>query len=356
MSDDRGGLETLWLNPLRAALRRHSRLYQNIEVRLLSTGLIQDPATGDLLPSQDACILAGRLPRTFLELYQPPEPGSPWASGWKRTEDLLRVFRREVEAAGARSVVTSIPLLLQVEVGAQSLGLDEALRAAHQPLLGERVDWNLPEERLAAFAADEGMTYVLLLDALRAATLETHRSSYLSNWHLSARGHRIAGRLLAEALEQVLRGGSLPASAPRCSKPVALLDAVFSPSGRVDFREDLHSEVLLSGWRSWEYVGDSGAGGWEMMGKACSLCVPARPGTIVVEGWARQAGPSVSLSVQYRHAIRPLTLEREGAFEVKAPIPDDAFVPGGSVTVDLVLEGEPPAGGRGIVVTGVRFE
>ena len=356
VSDGQGGLETQWLNPLRSALRRHSRLYQNIEVRLLSAGLIQDPASGDLVPSQEDCIAAGRLPRTFLELYLPPEPGGPWAAGWKRTEDLLRAFQREVDAVGARFVVTSIPLLLQVEIGAQSLTMDAALRAAHQPLLGERVDWNLPEERLTAFTQAEGIAYVPLLDALREETRETRRTSYLDNWHLSARGHRRAGRVVAEALEHVLGGDPLPTSAPRSTAPVDVLEAAFLPAGRLDFAEDLHAEVLLGGWRTWMPAGKSGAGGWEMMGKQGSLGVPARSGTIVVEGWAPKPGLSVSLNVQFRHAIGPVTLEREGPFELKAPIPSDVFVEGSCIRVDLVLAGEDPAPRHGIVVTGLRFE
>ena len=73
----------------------------------------------------------------------------------------------------------------------------------------------------------------------------------------------------------------------------------------------------------------------------------------MLEGWARQPGLSVSLSVHGRRATDPLTLERDGPFELKAPVTGRGLE---SVPVDLVLAGEEPAPGQGIVMTGLRFE
>ena len=355
VSNGDGGLETMWLNPLRAVLRRWSRLYQRLEVRLLTAGLIQDPTSPDLVPPQDELLAAGRLPRTFLELLLPPEPGDPWEAGWRRTDDLLRAFRREVEAARARFILTSAPLLLQVEKDAQSFALDAVLRAAKQPLLDERVDWNLPEEHFAAFTRSEDIDYVPLLDALRAATLETRRSQYLKDWHLSARGHRVAGRVVAEALEQVLGGGALPSHESRSTVPIDLLDEAFVAEGCVDFTEDMRPEVLLWGWRSWRSVGKAGGGGWSMTTRQAGLVVPLRRGALLVKGWADRPKRKVSLRLSGHRATAPRSV-REGPFLLKVPIRD--AVPEGETAgqLDVIVTGGEPDPESGIVVTGFWLE
>lgn len=355
VSDGRGGLETFWLNPVRTALRRHSRLFQIVEVRLLSAGLIEDPASPERVPSQNDSIAAGGLPATRLELLLPPEPGGPWEAGWRRTEDLVRAFRREVEAMGARFVLVSIPMTIQVQEDAMSYTMDASLRSAHQPSIGERVDWNLPEERLAAFTQAEGIDYVPLLDALRARTAETRRSCYFWGGHLSARGHRIAGRVVADALEKVLAGGSLPAGATRSSEPFDLLAADSTESG-VCFAEDLHSEVLLANWLNWEPVGNEVAAGWEMSQKRSSMGVTVRSGRLIVEGWALRPGTKLTVFVDGQSALGPLALERPGPFALEVP---SAKLPGGDgafIGVDLAVAGEETPRYPGVVVTGICFE
>lgn len=359
LADGEGGLETFWLNPWRAWLRRSSRIYQLLEVRLLRMGLIADPERGDMGLSPAQRIAAGHLPNRSLEILLPPTPGSPWATGWKRTEDILRVFRREVEAAGARFVLASIPARLQVQADAMTFALDEELRSKARPTLDECVDWNLPEKRLGAFAAAEGITFVPFLDTLRAATAATGRSAYRYDGHLNARGHRLAGTRLADTLECILGGRAPPPAEVPSGSPVDLLEQYVAAS-RVDFGEDERTEVLVWGWEGWMLVGDTGTAGWLIEDERARLYVPVHEGELVLAGWTLDDGVSLRVSLEGRPQHRTIELRQKGPFEVRLPMPSPERLArtkraeAKDTLVQLALELQ--GAGHRMVLTGLRIE
>jgi hypothetical protein len=361
LSDGRGGLETVWLDPARAWLRARSRIFQALEIKLLNAGLVEDPAAADQSQTAEQRIAAGHLPDRSLEVFRSPEPLGPWEAGWKRTEDLLRAFRSEVEALGARFVLVVVPHRYQVQKDGVSRVLDEWLREARRPALDELVDWNLPERRIGAFAAAEGFVSVPLLDALREATAATRKSHYLFDGHLDSRGHRLAGTLLAGVLAEVLAGRSPPPAQAPAGAPIELLGPDYVAEARVDFSTSYRAEVLLSGWRWWQPVGDAGAAGWVMAEGRSVLWFPLRAGELVLEGWAAVPGLSLRLFVRGRTLRPPIRLENAGPFAVRIPIEErnDMRRSGQEhplVQLLFVLDDESQGSGARLFVTGLRLE
>lgn len=110
--------------------------------------------------------------------------GSP---EWRWLRDVYARLRRDVEAEGARFVVLVLPLAYQLEEG--------------YPFF--------PQDVFRAYCADEGLTCVDPLPALRARRGEgmfpPSREDWQDIWHPTAAGHRA----IAEELSRTLRDGRL---------------------------------------------------------------------------------------------------------------------------------------------------
>ena len=100
---------------------------------------------------------------------------------------------KKVEASGAEFRVVILPDRFQVNVDER----DEALA-----LLGMRpdqFDWDRPQRELGAFFAREGIVYLDLLPAFRAAT-ESEQLFDPGNTHWNLRGNEFVGDEIAKWL------------------------------------------------------------------------------------------------------------------------------------------------------------
>jgi len=174
-------------------LDRHSRLYVWLKPATRRLRAATRLAGGEIEPGQ----------RIFAR-----DGGPAVEHAWRVTAALLRRFREEVEASGARFALAVIPCAEQVDDG---LWADLARRAGEA---GVALDREEPSRRLAALCAREGIPLVDLTPAFAAAA---HRSPggpasaeglyLLGRFHLGEEGHRVA----AESLHRFLReagGGS----------------------------------------------------------------------------------------------------------------------------------------------------
>jgi hypothetical protein len=317
---EESGLRIRYAHPFRAWLRRHSRLYATLERRLLALGAERDIAwlkPGIARAGVAELVRGGRAPREDFEIFRRRhDPGDRWEEAWRTTFALLRAFRDECDALGARLLVVVIPSVYQVERTAKGISLDIATRVASGRPLGRLLDWNLPERRLVGFFEQEGIEARFLLAALREAA-ESDPPVYTRDEHLGPRGHEIAARsvvawLLNEAGEhefEEISGG-----------PVRILPDHSEANSLLDFRHQRHAVHLGDGWLSWAAEGPGTAGGW-LPGPRALVVLPARGGDFVVRGWV----PSdARLPIDGQVDIvggprRTFRLEQAGSFEIRFP-------------------------------------
>ena len=215
--DERGG-EVRFLYPARRFLRDKLLTFAWFEERLLATAA-QRGWSWPRMPWS-----AQELLRAAPELLRAPEASGPWERAWRHTEGLLRTFRDEVRASGARFLVLLIPNDHQV------LLQDSATEAG--------VDWSYPERRLQDFFAREGIEAVLLLEPLRAALARDPSPLYAQDNHLTGRGHALAAELVADCLAAERcppsgAGFTAPVDLRAAERRIAFLDLSAQP--RLEF-------------------------------------------------------------------------------------------------------------------------
>jgi hypothetical protein len=314
------GLRILYAYPFRAWLRRHSRLYATLERRLLALGV--ERGIGWLRPWPAPAGVAqqlrrGRAPREDFEIFRRrDDPGDRWEAAWRTTFALLRAFREECDALGARLLVVVIPSVYQVERTAKGIGLDIATRIAGGRPLDRLLDWNLPERRLAGFFEEEGIEARFLLAALREAAA-ADPPVYVRDEHLGPRGHEVAARAVVDWL--VNEAGEQRAE-EISGDPVRILPDPSEAPSLLDFREQSHAAYLGDGWISWVAEEPGAAWGW-LPGPSALLVLPARGGDFVVRGWVpEEARLPIDGHVEIvggpRRAFR---LEQGGIFEIRFP-------------------------------------
>jgi hypothetical protein len=316
------GLRIRYAHPFRALLRRHSRLYTTLERRLLVLGAERGIAW--LKPWPAPAGVAERLrwggaPREDFEIFRRRhDPGDRWEEAWRTSFALLRAFRDECEALGARLLVVVIPSVYQVERAAKGIGLDIAARLARGRPLDRLLDWNLPESRLAGFFERENIEARFLLAPLREAA-EADSPVYARDEHLAPRGHEIAARavvawLVNEAGEQ--------AAGKLSGRPVRILPDPSEAPSLLDFREQSHAEYLGDGWISWTPEEPGKAWGW-LPGPRALLVLPAGAGggDFVVRGWIpAEARLPIDGHVEILGGPRrTFHLEQSGPFEIRFP-------------------------------------
>jgi hypothetical protein len=314
------GLRIRYAHPFRAWLRRHSRLYATLERRLLALGAERRIAwlKPGLPPAGVAERLRwGRAPREDFEIFRRRhDPGDRWEGAWSTTFALLRAFRDECDALGARLLVVVIPSVYQVERTPKGIGLDIAARIASGRPLDLLLDWNLPERRLAGFFEQEGIEARFLLASLREAAA-SDPPVYARDEHLGPRGHEVAARpvvawLVNEAGEQRAEEIS--------GEPVRILPDPSEAQSLLDFREQSHAAYLGDGWISWMAEEPGKAWGW-LPGPRALLVLPARGGDFVVRGWVpSEARLPIDGHVEIVGGLRrTFRLEQGGAFEIRFP-------------------------------------
>jgi hypothetical protein len=357
-----GAWRVRYVHPFRALLRRHSRLYATLERRVLALGAERRSAWLRPWPrpkSSGELLRVGRAPREDFELFRRHDPGDRWEEAWRTTFALLRAFRDECDALGARLLVVVIPSVHQVQRTAKGVALDISTRIVTGRALDLLLDWNLPERRLAGFFAAEDVEARFLLAPLREAARSDSRV-YTRDEHLGPRGHEVAAGSVVDWLLKKAEGHG---SGEISGRPVRTLPEPSRAPSLLDFREQSHIEQLGDGWISWTPQGAETAWGW-MSGPRALAVLPAGAGDLVLRG---QVPLSARLPIEGqleirggpRHAFR---LERVSLFEIRLPwsAPHEIreATADGYVAV-LLVPGETHRVGRirgGLIVHEIGFE
>ncbi len=279
--DGQGGLAPYHAHPIRAALRRISRTFALLERNLLARAERRDfpwlEPPKPLSPSERA--RRREPPLEAQEIFRQHSPEHRWERAWDTTFALLRALREEAQAQQARLLVLVIPSLEQVQRDAATVRLDVGFRNASGKGLDDLLDWNLPEQRLAPWLAQEGIDSRLLLGPLREA-VGRGVPVYSRDAHLNARGHAIAAALVSDWYLRAEPGTQTPPE----DAPVRLLPPPEAARDRLDFRSAPHVEYLAGGFL-WRRSGAGGDPGW-ITGRRAVLVLPARAGDLVVRGEA----------------------------------------------------------------------
>jgi len=271
-----GELRLHYLRPWRAWLRRHSRLFAVFERRILATR-----AAPSLREDFAQRLRGGLAPREDFEIFRAHRgAGDPWARAWEQSFDLLRAFRSESEALGARLLVVVVPSAYQVVRNAKGMRLDVLSRSVRGQRLDAILDWNLPERELARFFAQERIDAVFLLGPLREAA-RAGELVFARDDHLTARGHEIAAEAIARRIGEA---GGAPAAGPELAGgPILLPGPAAEALALLDFGTDRHLAQLGDGWISWRAARDGRDGGWLTHPTALAV-LPLREGDLVLRG------------------------------------------------------------------------
>jgi len=359
---EQAALRIRYVHPFRAWLRRHSRLFATLERRLLAFGAERQlewlqpwpPAAG-----VGERLRLARAPREDFEIFRRHDPGDRWEEAWNTSFALLRAFRDECDASGARLLVVVIPSVHQVERRAKTIALDISTRVVARRSLDRLLDWNLPERRLAAFFQEEGIEARFLLAPLREAA-ESDSRVYSRDEHLGQLGHEVAARPVVDWLvNPVGEHGAEKIS----GRPVRTLPDASKVDSLLDFREQSHLEHLGDGWISWTPQQPGEAWGW-MSGPSALVVLPARGGDFVLRGSVpSQARLPIEGYVEILGGLQhPFRLEQAGVFEIRLPRSPAGRVEEPSADgyiAAFLVPGETQRAGRiraGLMVEQIGFE
>jgi hypothetical protein len=328
-----GRLEIRYVQPVRAALRRLSRLYAVLESEVLGFAATHEvnwlkpwpprPGTGQRLAS-------GLTPREDFEIFQNHDPGDRWEEAWQTTFGLLRSFRDECNALGAKLLVVVVPSVYQVERSAKRIRLAIETRIVSRTRLEGYADWNLPERRLAGFFAREGIEARPLLNSLRAAA-GTDAPVYGLGDQLGARGHDVAARMVAAWLSGA---DAETFDTPPTGRPVRTLADPDSAPALLDFATGPLPQYLGNGWLRWEPQDSGEQWGW-VVSRSALVALPAQERDLLLRGHvpADTALPVVGRVDVAGRPTRGFDLQEVGPFDVRISWPE----PGRTVTEDGYL-------------------
>ena len=296
------GEEPRFLHPLRSALRHRLRSFAVLENHFI--GLANARGwTG---------VKWGNLAHPAPEeaLMRAPAPGSAWDTGWRRTEELLGMFRDEARALGAELLVVVVPRRDQVQ--------HEGFNHEFFGRVTSELDWNYPERRLQAFLEREGIAAVILLEDLRAAIAADPTPVFAQDFHFSPRGHAIAARRIADWVAR--RAETRTSVNAELGAPVDLL-APERCLAALDFVSAPRFEFLVAGFGTWRRDWE-GKGPGVPMGREAKLYLRVGTGDFVVRGscLAQRAMPrTLELVFDGKALARSPVIERKGPFELRVP-------------------------------------
>jgi hypothetical protein len=303
VAPEKGALRVSYPNYARSFARRNLRLFAIAERELFARGYRGEVGS--------QCRPVGELPREDFELFRAHAPSGVWERAWLRTEALLRAFRDEVRARDARLLAVVVPAVFQVARTAKALRYEVESQLASGAALGARLDWNLPERRLAAFFEQEGIDYRLLLSPLRAAT-EAGALVFARDEHFSGAGFEVATAAVLDWLD----GGAQPVERPSAS-PVPILPRADAAPARLDFRSEPHVRFLGDGWAAWR----PGAG-W-VVGSRVLVALPDLTGSLALAGHV-DAGAPLPLEGQIAvlgRSPQPFRIDTPGDFRLRVAMP-----------------------------------
>ncbi len=322
--EDNGEFGVRYAHPIRAALRRHSRVYAALEGPVLNFAVARQITwLYPWSPNQGVGqrLASGLTPREDFEIFRNHDPGHRWEQAWRTTLGLLRAFRDECEALEAKLLVVVVPSMYQVERNAKRTRLGIETLLVTRSALDGYVDWNVPERRLARFFAREGIESRLLLSPLRAAA-GVDSPTFGLDEQLAPRGHEVAARTIVAWLTAEEGEAS---NGPQTGRPVRTLADPDSAPRLLDFAAAPQTQYLGNGWLRWEPEGSGDAWGW-MMGPSALVVLPAHDAELVLRG---QVPAGTTLPVAGRidvagRATQDFSLEQIGAFDVRVSWPETA--------------------------------
>ncbi len=341
--DEAGRYSERYVHPVRSLLRRHLRSFALLEYGLLTRDgtraiLVKGPEATQL-PAVER-VRRGLLPQERLAVLRAPAPGSPWETGWERTEELVRRIRDEVEDLGARLIVIVLPHSYQVQIDSRFLMTELLLLSNGGESLHSLLDWNYPETRLRDFFRREGIEYLLALDPLREELARTTRSVYQHNAHLNGRGQRVAGRLVARAIAGQVDDADPAKRAPE-GRPVDAIPQRASERGWIDLAREPSPELFDRAWLQWTPSRGDQPAGWVMPEKAM-IAWPAREEPFVLRGWLPEHAP-FPCSFRVRAAattVGAAMVTDPGFFDIPVQLKLDPAEPLPIASVPLVVEGK----------------
>jgi hypothetical protein len=158
-----------------------------------------EPGPRDL-PGQTEAVrpVSAPTPELGLDDLVYREPADPrWIEAWRVTEGLIRTMDKEVRGRGASFLVVTLSNSIQVHP-------DPAVRQAYAKRIGVP-DLYYPERRIGAFCDRHGIPVISLAPDFQEYA-ETHKvylhgfGENLGGGHWNRDGHRLAGRLIAQAI------------------------------------------------------------------------------------------------------------------------------------------------------------
>ena len=184
-------------------LENHSRVFQVIKRAMFvwkaRRGASRPPG------ARTVAGLEAGLPRAVLRAPMNPE----WEEAWRVTEDLIRTMRDEVASKGARLMVVTLSIPWQVNP-------DSGYR--HELALSMGVkDLFYSDDRIKAFGEKAGIEVLNLAPPMQAYAEREHVylhgfETHLGQGHWNARGHRVAGEMIARWMCERL--GPSPTASP----------------------------------------------------------------------------------------------------------------------------------------------
>lgn len=350
-----GGFERTFAQPVRAFLRqlRGFACLDRAMLRRLPRGLREAWAPWPLERAEaEERVKAGLSPVEWYEVYRAHEPGQAWEIGWSVTGRLLGAVAARARELDARLLVLAIPACMQVETNALVYMEEERLRAACGRTFAEMYDLNLPERRLAALCAEEGIELRLLLEPLREAAARTGRTQYSRDGHLIGESHALAAEIIADWILGTERHlSALPGA--ELSSPVALVPPAERAPSWLDLRQPDAGPMLADGWRM---VVDpvSGEPAWAVAQYAFTLLPIGRGARVVVEG---ELLPETRIPATITLGVKGLkqesaVLEKHGPFDldlrIRAAETEPSLRP-----VSISISGVPDQGKRAAIIRGI---
>lgn len=296
---EEGELELTWAHPWRSMLRRHSRLFAQLEIHLYLKRVKDqwgrpNPWPFERLTRRER-VEAGLLAYERMELFCEQPDDSAWEKAWRVTESLLKQFNAEVRGLGAELLVLVVPAKHQVRIGAEERMIDLELSALGDSRMAG-IDANLPERRLTDFFTRHDIAYRLMLEPLRQAVRrEPTKDPYVLDGHLSGTGHQVAGNEIAHWIRNQQSGlenqnAQAMWRGENLTSPVDHLPMLANRGRWLDFRTGAHREFLSNGWKVWN--SHSTAPGWEIEATAFAVLPPANRARLTLRGQVLNAGDS----------------------------------------------------------------
>lgn len=198
------------------SFRRSARFQTKMAWQDIKHGLVNASRTLQLIKesyyrvkssSQNRAVPTAPTPGAEDGIYGALEDDA-WRDAWAVTEALIRAVHETARDGGADFHLVTMSNAIQVHP-------DAARRAAFAKALGvETLDY--PDQRLAAFAAAEAIPATILAPRLRAnaeantAYLHGFDNTIPGAGHWNARGHALAGEMIADDLCASLAGQAPP--------------------------------------------------------------------------------------------------------------------------------------------------